>query len=594
MPLRNPAKPEHGSPASPPTFGLIEHNRLTDELQRRIRLETLIASISSRIAIAAFDALGDEIQDALGEVARFIGCDRALMYRFTADLSAAILASDWQEPAGNTSPALSEINRSVAPEVLDFFLARKTLNSPSPETLPPGFLQLNELPGVERVQSRISVPVVQGTEATGILCFHSLNVERHWLEEDHRLLGLLGEIIGSALARAESASALRHAKESAERANRAKSEFLARMSHELRTPLNGMLGHAQLLKNRALPAEAMKNVAAIERCGDYLLKLIGDLLDLSRIEADHVELDLCRLNLDEFLQELVGVMNIRATAKCLAFRCEASGPHPQVTADSRKLRQVLLNLLDNAIKFTESGFVCLRLTVMPVRHGWVRLRFDVEDSGPGIAAEEAERIFEPFHQCRLSGAPVPGAGLGLAISRKLAELMGGSLCVSAQPGDGSTFTVEIEVEVADLNMRTAPGNASRISGYRGRRRKALVVDDNADNREIVCELLRSLGFAVTEACDGPQALASASQNTPDVVFMDLVMPGIDGFETTHRIRHATGDSPPVIIAVSADVFADTRRAAIDAGCDAFIDKPLQFGEVMDVLAKHLQLEWQYA
>lgn len=592
MPLRNPATPDHDSPASPSAFSATDRERVLEELERRIKLETLIASVSSRIAIAEFEALAGEIHNTLGEVARFIGCDRALMYRFTADLSAAVLTGDWQEPADHMAPAVSEIHRSVAPEVLDYFLAKRTLNSPSPETLPPGFAQLNELPGVERVQSRISVPVLQGTEATGILCFHSVNIERHWLDEDHRLLGLLGEIIGSTLARAESAAALREAKEAAERANRAKSEFLARMSHELRTPLNGVLGYAQLLKNRSLPANVLKNVAAIERCGDYLLKLISDLLDLARIEADRVELDSVPVNLDEFLQDLAGVMHLRATGKGLEFRCQASRC-PQVSVDARKLRQVLLNLLDNAVKFTNTGFVGLRMTAVAARTGWLRLRFDVEDSGPGIAWAELDRIFEPFHQGRLPDSQLEGAGLGLAIARSFSELMGGSLTVDTRPGEGSTFTVEIEAALASVDIQPGLHTATSINGYRGRRRKALVVDDNADNREIVCELLRSRGFDVAEVHSGLEALEAVSKATPDVIFMDLVMPGIDGLEATRRIRHAASDQQPVIFAVSADAFADTRRAAIDAGCNAFIVKPLQFDEVLEVIGNCLELEWQY-
>lgn len=594
MPLGNPATADGEHTAKAALLGHEEHARVVEELERRIRLETLIASISSRTAIADFHALDDEIRNALGEVARFIGCDRALMYRFTTDLTAALLTSDWQAQGRHTGPAVAEIHRSTAPQVLDYFLAKKTLNSPRPETLPPGFAQLNELPGVERVQSRISVPVIEGSEATGILCFHSLTIERHWLEEDLRLLGMLGEIIGSAIAHAESSTALERAKEAAERANQAKSDFLARMSHEFRTPLNGILGYAQLMRNEPLPAAASSRLDAIERCSEHLLKLVGDLLDLARIEANRVELDTGCVLLEGFVDQVADVARVRAEEKGLRFESETHGDLSQLAeVDRRKLQQVLLNLLDNAVKFTVDGRVSLRSAVTSARSGWLQLRFDVEDTGPGIPADDVGRLFDPFFRVDGQESAAAGAGLGLSISQKLIELMGGSLSVDTQPGRGSVFTVQLEAPMGLAGGGAASPVRRTISGYRGRRRTALVVDDNADNRKVLCELLRSVGFGVSEACDGLDALSQVAAGTPDVVFMDLVMPGIDGFEATRRIRQSAASHAPCIIAVSADAFAHTSQAAIDAGCDDFLSKPLRFDSVLETLGCRLGVEWRY-
>lgn len=586
-----------GTAADARSPAALRRNRepLVRELERRIELEALIATISSRIATAGAETLGREIEAALQRVAEFIGCDRAVMYRFLPDRSAARLACEWPPQGGEFGPAIAEIERSVAPEVLDFFLERKTLNSPSPDTLPPGFARLNELPGVERVQSRISVPVVRGTEATGILCFHSLTVERHWLAEDHRLLSLLGDVIGCTLARDEAEAEMRQAKDAAESANRAKSEFLASMSHDLRTPLNGILGYTQLLQRQPLPAEMLKNVVAIEHCGNHLLTLINDILDLSKVEAGRMELDSRECRLSDFLQDVVDVARVRAADADLRFVYEARGKLPAfVVVDSRKLRQVLLNLLDNALKFTPSGFIALRVAATPAGAGVAGLSFEIEDTGCGIAAEELQRIFEPFCQAGSASRQAAGTGLGLAISRRLVELMGGTLGVRSEPGRGSVFSVELDLRCGDEPQDgPADSDAPRITGYRGRRRRVLVVDDKPDNRYIVTELLAALGFQIREACNGAEALDAAAASRLDAVFMDLVLPGISGFDTTRRIRELATKPQPRIIAMSADAFANTSRAAFDAGCDAFLAKPLEFDSLLDVLAEQLDLEWTY-
>jgi len=566
-------------------------------LEHRLELEALIAAISTRFVSSDPGQIAAEIDSTLGRVGRFIGSDRGLMYLFTPDKSVARLANEWAyDERKLAGTRLTEIRRDQVPEVLDYFVARGWVNAPRPEDLPPGFQKLNDLPGAEKVMSRIAVPIVYGSDARGILCFHSVAKERRWPEEDQRLLGLLAEIIGSALAREQAEIALQRAKEAAEAANRAKSEFLASMSHELRTPLNGILGYAQLLKRHdALQGDPLQGIEAIERCGEHLLTLIGDVLDLAKIEAGRLEVEPSSFRLDDFLREVADITRIRAAQSRLRFSYETETELPGVVvADQRKLRQVLLNLLGNAVKFTERGSVCFRVAANSGEGDDCRLRFQIQDSGVGIAAEDLERIFEPFQQVRHAGRQVEGTGLGLAICRKLVDIMGGILTVTTQPGEGSLFTVEVNVQRRRERLGVARQSTRRVIGYAGAHRHVLIADDKIDNRRILGEFLRSLGFTVDEATNGAEALELLQSRMPDFVFMDLVMPVIDGFETIRRIRAMPGTGSLPIVALSASAFDTTRAQSESAGCNDFLAKPVRLEDVLGVIQKHLRLEWAYS
>jgi signal transduction histidine kinase/DNA-binding NarL/FixJ family response regulator len=565
-------------------------------LARRVELEGLIASISTRIVTAEHGAVSAEIERTLGTIGQFIGGDRGLLYRFDESHRVAKLAFDWSRAEAPGGSRLSEIRSDVVPEVLEHFLRKGTVNAARPEFLPPGFAPLNELPGAERVASRIAVPIVHGSECLGILCFHSVHVERRWPTEDLRLLGMLAEIIGSALAREQSQVALQVAKNAAETANRAKTEFLANMSHELRTPLNGILGYAQLLKRSDELSPGMsRSVEAIEHCGDHLLMLISEILDLAKIEAGRLELENSAFELSEFLTSVADIARVGATQAGLIFSHETRSAVPHVvTADRNKLRQILLNLLGNAVKFTESGTIAFRVSAKACGNDTYRLRFEVEDTGLGIAADELELIFRPFHQIKRIDRQVEGTGLGLAICRKLIDLMAGTLEVRSTLGKGSIFCVELDVRASADRVRPASPIATFPNGYLGPRRRVLIADDNADNRQVLGQFLRSLGFEVAEAHNGVQAVQTARTNQPDLILMDLVMPLKDGFQAASDIRSSPETAAIPIVAISASAFPSTRMQCADAGCQAFITKPIRLEEVSALLKKILGVEWTYA
>jgi signal transduction histidine kinase/DNA-binding NarL/FixJ family response regulator len=564
------------------------------QLRHRLEMERIIAAISTRFMSADPMTVDHEIDSALQAIGTMIGSDRGVVFRYAPDGSTAKLTNEWVAPGcESVRQEVPEMRREDVPEVLDHFLHKQTVNASLPTTLPAGFEKLNQLLYDQPVLSRIGVPIVLRNQTIGILAFHSVAEARVWPDEDIRLMGLLSEIIASAMARRDAEIALERARDTAESASRAKSEFLASMSHELRTPLNGILGYAQLLRHDGSlsPAHA-ESIAAIERCGEHLLTLISDVLDLAKIEAGRLDLELTRFEVADLLRDVADITRVRAMQGGLAFSFETSGPLPEsIVADQRKLRQVLLNLLGNAVKFTEQGSVHFRVHATPAQGRRCQLRFDVEDSGVGIPQHEIERIFDPFQQVRQNGRQVEGTGLGLSICRRLVQLMDGRLEVSSQPGRGTLFRVEIEVEAAPLSESKRDRPATRIVGYEGGRRRILIADDKSDNRRILGQFVRSLGFDVDEAVNGAAALELAQRRRPDLVFMDLVMPVMDGFESIRRLREDATLSGLKIIALSASAFDTTRARSIRAGCDDFLSKPVRLNEVLDTLGRELDLTW---
>ena len=379
------------------------------------------------------------------------------------------------------------------------------------------------------------------------------------------------------------------ARASAETANQAKSVFLANMSHELRTPLNGILGYTQiLLRDQNLSGRQHEAVRAVQRSGEHLLTLINDILDISKIETGGLELILTEFHLPTLLQNLVDVFRVQAGEKGLTFTYDVLSELPTgVTGDERRLRQVLISLLANAIKFTEQGRIALK-----VGYHHDRLRFQIEDTGIGIRPEEVAHIFTPFRQTTDGEIAMGGAGLGLPISRRLVALMGGELYVESEPWKGSTFWFALDLPEAP-GWTAGPESAfAHVASYAGPQRKVLIVDDRASARAMYVDMLAPLGFAIEEAVDGADAIARAQTFRPDVILMNLVMPKMDGLEATRQIRARDDLKDTFIVAVSASAFDEDRQHSLDAGCDDFLAKPFPLEKLLNILTTHLHLTWQ--
>jgi signal transduction histidine kinase/DNA-binding NarL/FixJ family response regulator len=393
---------------------------------------------------------------------------------------------------------------------------------------------------------------------------------------------------------------LARAKEQAESASQAKSEFLANMSHELRTPLNGIMGYAQILQRSAGTTSVQREgLQTIYQSGKHLLTLINDVLDLAKVEARKLELFPAPVRLASLLDIVTNMAAMSAGQKSLAFAYEASPDlPPAVYADEKRLRQVLLNLLGNAVKFTERGSVTLRLHQRPEPNApgaqpVSRIRFEVVDTGVGIAPEALDRIFEPFEQLGDAQHRAGGTGLGLAISQRLVALMGSQIAAHSHPGTGSTFWFEIALPVVAMAEQPPASPTALVAGYAGPRRRVLVVDDRSENRLVLQSLLEPLGFAVDLATNGQEAVEQARRERPDLIFMDLIMPVMLGFEAAAVIRADPALAHVPIIAVSASVMDPDRSEARIAGCDDFLAKPVDADQVLGLLGKHLALAWAY-
>ncbi|MDY7015691.1 MAG: ATP-binding protein, partial [Cyanobacteriota bacterium] len=507
----------------------------------------------------------------------------------------------------------------------------------------------------------ISVPILVGQKLWGILATYQNSAPRAWDEADIQMVVQISLHLGIAIQQTEllaqtrqQSAELQKAKEAADAANRAKSEFLARMSHELRTPLNAILGFTQLMsQNPDLTGELRRDIEIVNRSGQHLLALINDVLEMSKIEAGRIALAESSFNLFALLDHLEEMLGFKARAKGLHLRCDrAADVPPYITADESKLRQILLNLLENAIKFTETGRVTLRVSAVSNQQSAISsqqsgemesrgaevqgsredegerqqqttndqgrrtndqgrrtndkkqiIRFEVEDTGSGIAPHDLEKLFQAFVQTETGLKSGKGTGLGLPISQTFARLMGGEIAVESEIGRGSRFTLTLPVAIAieSQQTRTSPprnilGLAPDLPPYR-----ILVVEDRADNRLLLVRLLEAVGYEVQEATNGSEAIALWQSWQPHFIWMDIQMPVMDGIEATRWIRaqerkqgEPSEGSAVKIVALTASAFEEERQSILAAGCDDFLRKPFCNTKLLMKMGEQLGARYCYA
>jgi two-component system, sensor histidine kinase and response regulator len=591
-------------------------------LQRRSEQDSLLSNISRTLLNSDLETA---IAFTLEGIGKFIKADRVCIFKYF-DGDRFSMTYEWCddsiEPAIETSKNLFFVNY---PWLQKKLLPGKPFQIENIETLPPEAVAEKFALQSRNIKSLLNIPLIYGEKIVGCIGLDSVHSYQIWTADDINLLRLVGELISSVQARYNAEEQLKEAKEAAEVANHAKSEFLANMSHELRTPLNAILGFAQLMnRDESLDRDLKENLEIIHNSGEHLLNLINDILDMSKIEAGKISFQENSFDLHNLLRSLIDLFDIKASDKNLKLVLDTTENLPQhISTDESKLRQVLINLLSNAIKFTKQGSVTLRVreqgtikageageaeeageamgknssSVSPIPYTPTPkiLTFEVEDTGAGIAAEEIESIFKPFVQSEVGIKSSGGTGLGLPISQKFVRLMGGELDVMSKPNQGSIFQFSIPVRFTEVAAISKQQSRLKVIGIVPGQPKyrLLLVDDKWESRKLLTQLLAPIDFEVKEAENGQQAIDLWFDWEPHLIFMDMQMPVINGYEATQKIKSHLKGQATVIIALTASALENEKAVILSLGCDGFIRKPFREAEIFSAIAEHLGVQYIY-
>ncbi|MGB7440286.1 MAG: response regulator [Coleofasciculaceae cyanobacterium] len=622
---------------------VIRQTSLQNQLVESKERQRLITAISLRIR-QSLD-LQTIINTTTEEVRSFLHCDRVIVVRAESEMQAKIVAEsvgqNWQSLLGwkLTDACCSEeikaqlfqsqqtvINNISQVELnscyfklLEQFQIKAELVVPILVKLD-GELVLETREDFHRdavkifsksPKSSLSSQVSKiSPEIWGLLIAHQCSGKRQWQNNEEEFLEQLAVQLAVGIKQAvlfnqiqNQSLQLQQLKEAAEAANHSKSQFLANMSHELRTPLNAILGFTQLInRDASLSSEQQRQLGIILSSGEHLLALINSVLEMSKIEAGIIDLNESNFDLYELLDNLQEMFQLQASTKYLQLNFERTSQVPQyIQTDQGKLRQILINLLVNALKFTKEGLITLQVSAGTEQDSLekygnpVNLLFSVSDTGIGIEAKELDKLGEAFVRITTSQKYQEGSGLGLSISKKYVELMGGELKVNSIIGQGTVVDFNIYASLAntrDVNISSSRkkviGLAPNQSSYR-----ILVVDDNWENRYLIIKLLKPLGFEVKEASNGQEAVDLWQSYSPHLILMDMRMPVRDGYEATKQIKSSLQGQSTVIIALTASAFEEKRITIISAGCDDFIAKPFQETVLLEKIAQHLGIRYIY-
>jgi two-component system sensor histidine kinase/response regulator len=572
-------------------YKLIEA-RLQRQIQREQALGRIVGHIRQSLNIQ------DVFTTLTVELRQLLGCDRVSIYRFTPDWSGYFIA---ESVAPGWIPLVKEGMRTIWTDT--YLQDHQGGRYRHHETLAIDDIYLSghspcHLDILEQFQVRAYavVPIFTQDQLWGLLSAYHNTEPRRWQPDDLHLLSHVAHPLGLALHHADLLKQFKQAKDAAEEASRAKSNFLSHMSHELRTPLNAIIGYAQfLLRDRTMTAEHHSYLNTINASGEHLLSLINDILSMAKIEAGQMTALTADFNLKASIQQLIDMLSAQAAEKGITLSVDIEADVPlYLQGDQGKLQQILLNLLGNGIKFTTAGTVSLTVSTADATLRPCPIQFTVADTGPGIDAQLAERLFEPFSQATTNRTTQDGTGLGLAISRQFAQLLNGSLVLIQSGPVGSTFQLTLPLQPIDAIAMQPRVSHQRVLGLADDQPpvRILVTEDQEASRHLMVRLLETVGFDVRSASNGADAIVQWQTWQPSLILMDLRMPILDGYQATRRIKALT-TTPPIILALTASAFDEDEQVALDCGCDGFIRKPIRENELFDAIGQYIGVRYRY-